>query len=219
MRGQAQAYTTPLSNKKTDMNTDLTFSEAFANARGHFKTIPEHRNLVMRYCFRCGLYRQGLLHDLSKYTPSEFYAGVLYYQGDRSPNDIDRRKNGFSAAWMHHKGRNKHHYEYWNDYILPEFGGHGVGPVAMPRRYVAEMFCDRLAACHIYNKGHYSDDMALNYFTRAKDRTDMHPDTKRDLEFLLRYSARYGEEKALQYIRKIYLKSGIPAEKESNEEK
>ena len=194
------------------MNTELSFSEAFANARGHFKTITRHRNLVMKFCFACGLYRQGLLHDLSKYSPSEFYAGVLYFQGDRSPNDIDRRENGYSAAWMHHKGRNKHHYEYWNDYILPEHGGNGVGPIAMPRRYVAEMFCDRLAACHVYHPEGYSDDLALKYFNRGKNRIDMHPDTKRDLDFLLHYNAKYGEKKALQYIKQIYLKQGIPSE-------
>lgn len=192
------------------MQTDLTFSKAYANALGHFRTITKHRNLVMKYCFACGLYRQGLTHDLSKYSPSEFYTGILYYQGDRSPNDIDRRQNGFSAAWMHHKGRNRHHYEYWNDYILPEHGGKGVGPVPMPRKYVAEMFCDRLAACHIYNKDNYSDDMALNYFMRAKDRTNMHPDTKRDLYFLLRYCSEYGEDAALRYIKKYYLREGIP---------
>ena len=194
------------------MNTELSFSEAFANARGHFKTITRHRNLVMKFCFACGLYRQGLLHDLSKYSPSEFYAGVLYFQGDRSPNDIDRRENGYSAAWMHHKGRNKHHYEYWNDYILPEHGGNGVGPIAMPRRYVAERFCDRLAACHVYHPEGYSDDLALKYFNRGKNRIDMHPDTKRDLDFLLHYNAKYGEKKALQYIKQIYLKQGIPSE-------
>ena len=198
------------------MKTDLTFPEAFENARNHFKTITEHRNLVMKYCFRCGLYRQGLLHDLSKYSPAEFYAGILYYQGDRSPNDVDRRENGYSAAWMHHKGRNKHHYEYWNDYILPEHGGTGVGPIAMPRRYVAEMFCDRLAACHIYHADDYSDDSALKYFLRGRSRTDMHPDTKRDLCFLLEFNAKYGEEKTLRYIREFYLKEGIPKGREKD---
>ena len=198
------------------MKTDISFSDAFKNARGHLKTITKHRNLVMKLCFACGLYRQGLLHDLSKYSPAEFYAGVLYYQGDRSPNDVDRRENGYSAAWMHHKGRNKHHYEYWNDYILPEHGGSGVGPIAMPRRYVAEMFCDRLAACHVYHPNDYSDDMALNYFNRGKNRIDMHPDTKRDLDFLLRFNAKYGEKEALKYVKDVYLKQGIPESQKNN---
>ena len=81
----------------------------------HFKTITHHRHLVCRYCFRLGLYRQGLLHDLSKYAPCEFWRGAKYYQGYRSPNDAERKQNGVSLAWLHHKGRNRHHFESWID--------------------------------------------------------------------------------------------------------
>ena len=84
----------------------------------HFKTITHHRHLVCRYCFRLGLYRQGLLHDLSKYAPCEFWRGAKYYQGYRSPNDAERKQNGVSLAWLHHKGRNRHHFEYWIDYYI-----------------------------------------------------------------------------------------------------
>ena len=102
----------------------------------HFKTIHHHRSLVRRYCFRLGLYWQGLTHDLSKYSPVEFWAGAKYFQGDRSPNDAQRRTNGYSASWMHHKGRNRHHFEFWTDYSLDddfspgdpyEFFRHGKG--------------------------------------------------------------------------------------------
>ena len=57
----------------------------------HFKTITHHRHLVMGYCFKLGLYKQGLLHDLSKYAPVEFLVGCRYYQGDRSPNNAERQ--------------------------------------------------------------------------------------------------------------------------------
>ncbi len=69
----------------------------------HFKTITHHRHLVCRYCFRLGLYRQGLLHDLSKYAPCEFWRGAKYYQGYRSPNDAERKQNGVSLAWLHQR--------------------------------------------------------------------------------------------------------------------
>ena len=88
------------------------------NAVNHFRTITHHRHLVMKGCFRVGLYRQGLLHDLSKYMPTEFLVGCRYYQGTRSPNNAEREENGVSLAWLHHKGRNKHHLEYWIDYSL-----------------------------------------------------------------------------------------------------
>ena len=51
----------------------------------------------MKYCFKAGLYKQGLLHDLSKYAPIEFLPGVKYYQGTRSPNEIERLEKGYSS--------------------------------------------------------------------------------------------------------------------------
>ena len=72
----------------------------------HFKTITYHRYLVMKGCFKVGLYYQGLTHDLSKYSPTEFWVGAKYYQGNRSPNNAEREDIGYSSAWLHHKGRN-----------------------------------------------------------------------------------------------------------------
>ena len=89
----------------------------------HFCTITHHKILVMKGCFRVGLYRQGLMHDLSKYGWTELRVGAKYYQGTRSPNTAEREKLGYSTAWLHHKGRNKHHYEYWIDYGLGEQKG------------------------------------------------------------------------------------------------
>ena len=106
----------------------------------HFKTITRHRLIVMAGCFRIGLYRQGLAHDLSKYSPTEFRAGARYYQGVRSPNAAEREDKGYSEAWMHHKGRNRHHYEYWTDMDMVT---RTYVPVQMPRRYLAEQVMDR----------------------------------------------------------------------------
>ena len=82
----------------------------------HLRTVNRHRHLVRKYCFRLGLYWQGLTHDLSKYSPTEFWRSAKYYQGYRSPNDQERLVNGVSLSWLHHKGRNRHHFEYWTDY-------------------------------------------------------------------------------------------------------
>ena len=71
----------------------------------HYKTIRHHKMLVMKNCFRCGLYWQGLTHDLSKLAPVEFWAGAKYWQGTCSPNNAQRQAEGYSAAWLHHKGR------------------------------------------------------------------------------------------------------------------
>ena len=175
------------------------------NVLGHFCTITAHKLLVMKYCFRVGLYKQGLLHDLSKYTPTEFFVGCKYYQGDRSPNNAEREEKGYSAAWMQHKRRNKHHFEYWNDYTLEK--GKITAPVEMPRKYVAEMLMDRIAASRIYEKERYTNHSPLQYFQRGKANYQIHPKTMRELEGLLRILDAKGEKVLIRYVKKIYLKN------------
>ena len=167
---------------------------------GHLKTITAHKLRVMKYCFRAGLYRQGLLHDMSKYSPVEFWAGVKYFQGDCSPNQAERLDRGYSAAWLHHKGRNKHHLEYWIDYV-PKLD-YRMGGIEMPVRYVAEMFCDRVAACQIYQKEKYTDASPWEYYAKSPDRNIIHPNTRALLEKLLLMLRDEGEDAALRYIRK-----------------
>ena len=110
---------------------------------GHFRTITHHKRLVMQGCFRVGLYWQGLTHDLSKYSPTEFLNGARYYQGTRSPNAAEREDKGYSEAWMHHKGRNRHHYEYWTDNY-----DKGTTAIQMPFKYALEMLCDYIETCY-----------------------------------------------------------------------
>ena len=132
------------------------------NIWNHFSTITRHRNLVRKHCFQIGLYWQGLTHDLSKYSPEEFWTGVRYYQGNRSPNAAERETVGYSRAWLHHKGRNKHHYEYWID--ISSHKEEGLVGNKMPLRYVAEMVCDRIAACEVYKGKAYTSAAPLEYY-------------------------------------------------------
>lgn len=171
----------------------------------HFKTITYHKYLVARGCFRVGLYRQGLAHDLSKYSPTEFCSGVRYYQGTRSPNDAEREDKGYSAAWLHHKGRNRHHYEYWMDYNLNGIKG-VLMPVPMPDRYIAEMFMDRIAACKVYQGADYTDASPLAYYTRGQNREPLHPETRKKLERMLRMLAEKGERETFSCIRRELVK-------------
>lgn len=171
----------------------------------HFCTINRHKNLVMKACFRVGLYKQGLLHDLSKYSPTEFLVGCKYYQGTMSPNNAEREDKGYSAAWLHHKGRNKHHMEYWIDY-----GGNekkGLTGMKMPVKYVVEMFLDRMAASKNYQKDAYTDESALQYYEHGKDYHMLHADSRKLLELLLHMLAEHGEDYTYAYIRKEILKN------------
>lgn len=174
-------------------------------AWAHFKTITYHRFLVMQGCFKVGLYWQGLTHDLSKYSPAEFFVGAKYYQGNRSPNNAEREAKGYSSAWLHHKGRNKHHYEYWIDYSCKNIEG-GMAPSPMPVRYVVEMFMDRVAASKVYNKDSYTDGDALKYLKNGKNVNLLHPKTYRQLEILLTMLAERGEEETFSYIRNRIIK-------------
>ena len=172
------------------------------NAWKHFCTITHHKNLVLVGCFKIGLYKQGLLHDLSKYSPTEFLVGCKYYQGTMSPNNAERKEKGYSLAWLHHKGRNKHHWEYWVD-----MGKDGMQGTAMPVNYVVEMLCDRVTATKIYQKDKYTDQAPYEYYLRGRHRYMMHPDTHQLLETMLKMLADTDLDTTIQYIRKEILKN------------
>jgi len=168
---------------------------------GHFGTITRHRHMVIRHAFRAGIFWRGLLHDLSKYTPTEFFEGVRNYSdGCKSPNEASRLSKGYSEAWMHHKGRNRHHFEYWTDFNPYE---KKVMPVKMPIVFVKEMFCDRVAASKIYQKEKYSDAHPLEYFYNGRAADHMHPDTAKLLEKLLIMLRDEGEATVFKYIRNL----------------
>lgn len=173
-------------------------------AWSHFCTIAYHKKLVMQGCFRVGLYKQGILHDMSKYSPSEFFVGCKYYQGHRSPNNAEREAKGMSTAWLHHKGRNKHHYEYWIDYAV---GTDDMVGMLMPKRYVVEMFMDRIAASKTYLKDKYTDSSALQYYQSGVANYVIHEKPKKLLEELLVMLSEHGEECTFRYIREHVLSS------------
>lgn len=168
------------------------------NLMGHFRTITRHRHLVIYHCAKAGILWQGLFHDLSKYSPTEFWPSVKYYQGFRSPIEQEREENGMSVVWMHHQGRNRHHFEYWKDYNLKT---HQIEPVPMPLRFVKEMVCDRIAASKIYYGNRYTNATPLNYFKTAKHIRTIHPQTDALLEELLTLLANEGEDKLFARLR------------------
>ena len=163
-------------------------------------TITKHRHKVIAHCAKCGILRRGLLHDLSKYTPTEFIPGAKYYLGTRSPNEAERNEKGYSSAWLHHKGRNRHHFEYWTDYNMVE---RRVMPVKMPFVFVVEMFCDRVAASKIYQGDKYTDNHPIDYFERGKVSRMIHPETSDLLESLLVMLRDKGEKETFAHIRSL----------------
>ena len=171
------------------------------NAVRHFRTITKHKQMVMENCFKVGLYKQGLLHDLSKYSWEEFRIGVKYYQGDRSPNAAEKEEKGYSVAWLHHKGRNKHHFEYWIDFA-PDKSAGLIGN-EMPLKYLVEMVMDRIAASKVYKGDANTDPCPWEYYARGQDYAENHKKTRPQLEKLLLMLKDEGEEKTFAYIRKL----------------
>lgn len=167
----------------------------------HFKTITYHKWLVMKGCFSIGLYKQGICHDLSKYSPTEFLVGARFFQGNRSPNNAEREEKGYSASWLHHKGRNKHHYEYWIDYSIKDIKG-GMVPAPMPVKYILEMVMDRIAASKVYAKDSYTQHNPLKYYNSGKEFAPLHDKTKHTLELLLLILDKYGEKEMVCFIKK-----------------
>lgn len=170
----------------------------------HFQTIIHHKKLVMESCFKVGMYWQGLTHDLSKFSVCEFPVGAKYYQGDKSPNVAERRDKGYSSAWLHHKGRNKHHLEYWLDY--DENVSKTLRGMKMPKRYVVEMFWDRVAANKTYKKENYVQSDPWDYYIKGKSKNILHSETALLLENLLKILRDEGEDAAVDYIKKRVLK-------------
>ena len=163
---------------------------------GHLHTINTHRRTVRKLCFKMGLYWQGLTHDLSKYSPVEFWSGVKYFQGNRSPIDAEKKALGYSKGWLHHKGRNAHHWQYWADMIDGELKVN-----EMPMKYIKEQVCDRIAACKTYQKEKYHDSSALEFFYHSKESKLLPPKTYKYIEHYLKIVAENPLDKAIKMIK------------------
>ena len=168
----------------------------------HLRTVGKHRRAVRKLCFKVGLIWQGLTHDLSKYSRAEFRPGVKFYQGFRSPQAREREVLGYSAAWLHHKGRNKHHFEYWMDFA----DGKKVY-VEMPPKYFAEMVCDRVAASKTYLKDKYTDASPLEYFEARMDKLSINPKTYDQLKYFLTMLKEQGEDITFKELKKFVKES------------
>ena len=103
---------------------------------------------------------------------------------------------------MHHKGRNRHHYEYWTDMNRQT---RNYESIPMPRKYLVEMVMDRRAACMVYQGKAYHPSSALEYFMKSRERELMHPKTKQELEYILTILSEKGEKETFAYLRNSVL--------------
>ncbi len=152
----------------------------------HFHTVNKHRFLVFINSIRCGIPYRGLVHDLSKYSPTEFLISARNYSGIRSPIANERKEEfGYSKAFIHHTRKNKHHFEYWVDVTTGD-----IILCPMPYKYALESCCDMISASKVYNGKNFTTDKPLEFFLRAKEKSMMHSATK---EFITSVLTRYKE--------------------------
>lgn len=173
------------------------------NVIKHFNLITHHKWVVFKLCCKIGEPWRGLVHDISKYSPIEFWESANYYVGDHSPITEAKKDKGYSEAWLHHKGRNKHHLEYWVDHNAPE-----VTPM-IPYPYAAEMICDKLAAGMIYQGEKWTKEFELSYWEeREKNRVEMNPKMKDFITAVMTEVAKQGIDKTLtkKNIKQLYKK-------------
>ena len=171
------------------------------NFFGHLHTINKHRFKVFILCCKCGFIWRGLTHDLSKYSPTEFFEGVKYYAGGkRSPIIMCKNDIGYSKAWLHHKGRNKHHSEYWLDLAAKT-----KAPI-ISFNYSVEMVCDRIAACKTYQKKNYKDISPYYYWNEHRDDEIMNRKNQKFITEVFELLSVHGEKVVLnkKYLKKIY---------------
>lgn len=166
----------------------------------HFHMVNKHRWYVFKLSVRAGIPWRGLLHDLSKYSPTEFWESAKYYTGDYSPIVEARKDIGYSKAWLHHKGRNKHHTEYWYDPKSPN-------PYPMiPYRYVAEMVCDKMAAGLAYEGKNWKRSTQMEYWEKNKDKELANEKIKEMLTEVFKQVSEQGINKTItsKNLKKLY---------------
>lgn len=123
----------------------------------YLRYVIIHKWFVLLACWRRGLWWQGIIHDWSKFLPSEWFAYADFFYGFK-PTDNDRsraiavlgydpypshqtiadRRFAFDVAWLKHQHRSPHHWQHW---VLREDSGATL-TLEMPKRYAMEMICD-----------------------------------------------------------------------------
>jgi len=174
----------------------------------HIKLVMKHKWVVFKLCCKVGIPWRGFMHDWSKFSPIEFWESVKYYDGQKSPISLCKVDKGYSEAWLHHKGRNKHHPEYWVDTSLPEKA------VILPYNYAAEMICDKIAAGIVYSGKKWQLDTQIKYYMKERECYITHPQIDKFMIATFTEVSKNGIEKTLtkQNIKKLYEKYCIRME-------
>lgn len=132
--------------------------------------------------------------------------GLKYYKNNKtSPyKNSQKRKYGYSLAWLHHKRKNKHHTDYWFDYNAP------LKAPIIPFNYCLEMVCDRIAIAKV-NAGKKYSNMSPYYalWNKTRDNEMLNRHIQGFITETLELLGAYGEKKLLikNILKNIYNKN------------
>ncbi len=153
---------------------------------GHLKYLSyvlRHKWYVLVECWKVGIVWRGLIHDLSKFLPSEWFPYANYFYRPRPKQSVgymkpvDSGDAAFDFAWLLHQKRNDHHFQWW---ILPEDDGDTkVLPMSDAAR--REMLADWRGAGRAQGYG----DNTLAWYLKNKDKMRLHTNARRKVEAML----------------------------------
>lgn len=167
----------------------------------YLKYVLRHKYYVALFLldqqFTLGNLYRAIVHDLSKFRPSEWnpYANFFYGQNaGKKPEEIanlerisfnlgiprksrDEERAEFNTAWLHHQKRNKHHWQYW----MMTFDHGGTICLPMPEKYIQEMIADwHSAGFCITGKHEYKE-----WYRKQQNKIQFHPETRKRVDSLL----------------------------------
>lgn len=120
---------------------------------GHINQVLRHKFWVFICCCKFGIIWRGITHDLSKFSWAEFWPSVRYYQKGSSPIPRLHHEASEYRPWLHHRGRNDHHSEYWHRYTHGTFYA-----LKMPFDCVLEQIADWIGSTRAYGREFDIDD-------------------------------------------------------------
>lgn len=159
----------------------------------YLKNLLRHKWFVFVECCRLGIPWLGIVHDLSKFLPSEWLPYARYFYGKwPTEEEADRQfpfgtvltkekvAAQFDVAWLHHQHRNKHHWQRWLLTLDSARSDGRLFPIAMPDRYRREMLADWRGAGRAYG----NPDTRVWYLAN-RDKMRLHPETRAWVEEML----------------------------------
>ncbi|MGL5381039.1 DUF5662 family protein [Clostridium sp.] len=164
----------------------------------YFKYVVNHKKNVFKVCINNDDFIHGITHDLSKFLPSEFIPYAKWFYGEYGVKFKDKAKEledaiwccddkvkleecenelrkyhkckrEFEVAWCNHYRRNKHHWNYYYNYIRNRCKD-------MDDKYIKQMVYDWMAMGMVFG------DTAQSYYLNNYNKIELSEKSRYKLE-------------------------------------